>query len=65
MTVTSLQEQAFSNLETSASQLDAHLHNPDQFLHTEEGDDATKHSKANRHVVGIMSTISTMAKVII
>merc|ERR1719422_1882110 len=28
------------------------LHNPDQFLHTEEGDDATKHSKANSDGVG-------------
>merc|ERR1719323_1962736 len=28
------------------------LHNPDQFLHTEEGDDATKHSKTNSDGVG-------------
>ena len=38
-----------------------YLHDPDKFLNTEEGNDATKHSQSNRHIMRVVSTISTMA----
>jgi len=37
------------------------FHDPDKLFHAEEGNDATEHSKSNRHVMGVMSAISTMA----
>jgi len=37
------------------------FHYPDKLLHTKEGNDATKHSKSNRHVMRVMATVSTMA----
>jgi len=37
------------------------FHDPDKLLNTEEGNDATEHSKSNRHIMRVVSTISTMA----
>jgi len=37
------------------------FHDPDKLLNTEEGNDATKHSKPNRHVMRVVPTVSTMA----
>lgn len=37
------------------------FHDPDKLFHTEKGDDATEHSKPNRHIMRVMSPIPTMA----
>ena len=39
----------------------SYFHDPDKLLNTEEGNNATEHSQSNRHIMRVMSTISTMA----
>ena len=41
----------------------AYFHDPDELFHTEKGDDATEHSKPNRHIMRVMSPIPTMAAI--